>query len=384
MDKFRFVDQALRRRIADNRLRMLSSVVPITDTEIFYQGRKVINFCSNDYLGLSKHPLLRERAGQYLARYGSGATASRLVCGDYDMFRHIEEKIARLKKKEAALVFNSGFQANVSIIPAIADSNSIVFSDALNHNSIIQGIRLSRAKTVIFPHNDMNELRKLLLMHVQDGMRAIIVTESVFSMDGDLADLDTLRRLANEFNCILVVDDAHATGVMGSHGMGLACGDCSDLIMGTFSKGCGGFGAYVACSKRMRDYLINVATGFIYSTALPPAVLGAVDAALDIVPEMDGARKTLSDNSQMVRTRLRDLGWDTGRSASQIIPVVVGSEKQAMALSSFLLENGILGVAIRPPSVPEGQSRIRISLCAGHTREQIDRMLDAFARFAGA
>jgi len=384
MDKFRFVDQALRRRIADNRLRMLSSVVPITDTEIFYQGRKVINFCSNDYLGLSKHPLLRERAGQYLARYGSGATASRLVCGDYDMFRHIEEKIARLKKKEAALVFNSGFQANVSIIPAIADSNSIVFSDALNHNSIIQGIRLSRAKTVIFPHNDMNELRKLLLMHVQDGMRAIIVTESVFSMDGDLADLDTLRRLANEFNCILVVDDAHATGVMGSHGMGLACGDCSDLIMGTFSKGCGGFGAYVACSKRMRDYLINVATGFIYSTALPPAVLGAVDAALDIVPEMDGARKTLSDNSQMVRTRLRDLGWDTGRSASQIIPVVVGSEKRAMALSSFLLENGILGVAIRPPSVPEGQSRIRISLCAGHTREQIDRMLDAFARFAGA
>lgn len=381
MDKLHFVDDELSLRVAKDRLRALYPVVPLTDTEIYFQGQSVINFCSNDYLGLSMHPVLKERAGQYLARYGSGATASRLVCGDYDIFSFVEAKIARAKQKEAALVFNSGFQANISILPALANHDSVIFSDFLNHNSIIQGARLSRANVVIFPHNDMQELKRLLSKHAQNGVRIIIVTESVFSMDGDIADLATIQMLADEFNAVLVVDDAHATGVMGKNGMGLASGDGADVIMGTFSKGFGGFGACVACSKRLRDYFINVSPGFIYSTALPPAVLGAIDAALDIVPQMEAARETLRVNSDRVRSRLQRMGWDTGASASQIIPVVVGSELKALALSSWLLENGILAVAIRPPSVPEGGSRIRISMCAGHTRAQINRLLDTFSRF---
>ncbi|NOY67873.1 MAG: 8-amino-7-oxononanoate synthase [Deltaproteobacteria bacterium] len=383
MDKFNFVDAELSSRTAKNRLRDLFPVVPLTDVEIDFHGQRVINFCSNDYLGLSMHPALRERAGQYLDKYGSGATASRLVCGDYDIFSFVEAKIARAKHKEAALVFNSGFQANISILPALANHESVIFSDALNHNSIIQGARLSRARVVVFPHNDIHGLKRLLSEHALNGVRIIIVTESIFSMDGDIADLETIRELSYEFNSILVVDDAHATGVMGKNGMGLASGDGADVIMSTFSKGGGGFGACVACSKRLRDYFINVSPGFIYSTALPPAVIGAIDAALDIIPQMDKEREKLCANAGKVRRELHNMGWDTGNSGSQIIPVVVGPEQKALALSSWLFENGILAVAIRPPSVPEGGSRIRISLCAGHSDTHIDRLLDTFDRFKG-
>lgn len=383
MDKFNFVAAELSSRTAKNRLRELFPVVPLTDVEIDSHGQRVINFCSNDYLGLSMHPALRQRAGQYLEKYGTGATSSRLVCGDYDIFSLVEAKIACAKHKEAALVFNSGFQANISILAALANRKSIIFSDELNHNSIIQGARLSRARVVVFPHNDMHALKRLLSEHACDGLRTMIVTESVFSLDGDLADLETISSLANEFNAVLMVDDAHATGVMGKNGMGLASGDGADVIMSTFSKGCGGFGACVACSKRLRDYFINVSSGFIYSTALPPAVIGAIDAALDIVPQMEAERKKLSSNAGRVRKELNGMGWDTGNSGSQIIPVVVGPEQKALALSSWLLENGILAVAIRPPSVPEGGSRIRISLCAGHSDTHIDRLLDTFDRFKG-
>jgi len=383
MDKFHFVDSELSSRVDKNRLRDLIPVIPLTDVEIYFRGKSVINFCANDYLGLSMHPALKERAGQYMDKYGSGATSSRLVCGDYDIFSSVEKKIARAKQKEAALVFNSGFQANISILAALANRDSVIFSDALNHNSIIQGARLSRAKVVVFPHNDMHALKRLLAKHVQNGARTLIVTESVFSMDGDIADLETIGGLSDEFNAILVVDDAHATGVMGKNGMGLASGDSVDVIMSTFSKGCGSFGACVACSKRLRDYFVNVSPGFIYSTALPPAVIGAIDAALDIVPEMEAEREELCANAGRVRREFQAMGWDTGNSASQIIPVVAGPEQKALALSSWLLENGILAVAIRPPSVPEGGSRIRISLCAGHTDAHIDRLLDAFRRFGG-
>ncbi len=341
-------------------------------------GRVLDNFSSNDYLGLSMHPLLRERAMAYTDRYGSGATASRLICGTMDCCMALESKLAALKGTETALIYNSGYQANISLLPALADRRSLILSDRLNHNSLIKGAMLSRCRVIPYRHNDPDHLKSLLEENMHKGhSRLIIATESVFSMDGDCAHIGVLSELAKDFGAWLMVDDAHATGVMGKRGMGLTCGEEVDLAVGTFGKAGGSFGAYVACRRKLRDYLVNCCSGFIYTTALPPAVLGAIDAALDLIPGLDRERTRLHAQANRLRTALNKRGFNTGGSVTQIIPVILGHETGTMSMSQKLERCGILASAIRPPTVPPGGSRIRLSLSAAHSRDQLDRLTRA-------
>ncbi len=379
-DRFAFIREELDSRRERHLLRRLRTVTPLSATHIALDGRTMLNFCSNDYLGLSKHPLLRERAMDFMETYGMGATASRLVCGTFDGVQQVERKLANLKGAEASLILNSGFQANVTVLPALADKQSLILSDTLNHNSLINGARLCRCRVLRFRHNDPAHLRSLLEENPKENYsRILIITESVFSMDGDCSDIPALSALADEFGALLIVDEAHATGVCGPKGMGLTCGHDVALTIGTFGKACGSFGAYVVGSRDMCDFIVNCCPGFIYSTALPPAVIGAIDAALDLIPDMEDERRRLHANAEHLRRALNAMGWETGHSSSQIIPVLVGDEPATLALSAWLEENGVLAVAIRPPTVPRGESRIRISLSAAHTREHVDRLIHLFA-----
>lgn len=383
-DKFGFVDTEMEKRRIAHQVRRLKTISPKSGVELYVDGRPMINFCSNDYMALSKHPLLRQRAGEFMERYGNGSTASRLVCGTYDCFVSVEEKLAALKGTESSLIFNSGYQANVSVLPAITDRKSLILSDRLNHSSLIQGALLSRCDKVRFRHNDMDHLKTLLEKNKSRGYsRILIVTESVFSMDGDESDIDKLVELAEAYRAILVIDEAHATGVLGKKGMGLTCGKNVDVVIGTFGKACGSFGSYIACSKKLKEYLINCCTGFIYSTALPPGVIGCIDAALDILPNMDHERRELHSKADFIRSSLHKLGWGTENSTTQIIPVIVGEEEKTMALSEWLESNGIFAIPIRPPTVEKGKSRIRLSLSAGHTWEHVKKLAGAFEAWRG-
>jgi 8-amino-7-oxononanoate synthase len=349
--------------------------------KIEMKGKYLDNFCSNDYLGLSQHTHLKEKAAHYLDRYGSGSTASRLICGSTSVFEHLEKKLALFKGTEDSLIFNSGFQANISVIPALTDKRSIIFSDRLNHNSIIQGVLLARCDIVKYRHNDLNDLSEHLKRAAHsDYSRKVIVTESVFSMDGDISDIQQLVHLAEEHNAILIVDEAHATGVLGEKGSGL-CNGQVDLVMGTFGKALGGFGSYIACSAQIKHYLINCCGGFIYTTALPPAVLGAIEGALELVPGMAKERSRLHDNCHKVRASLQKSGWDTINSNSQIIPVVIGTEEETLELSAYLENNGILATAIRPPTVERGKSRIRLTLSAAHSDDQLEHLMSVFNKW---
>jgi 8-amino-7-oxononanoate synthase len=377
MNKFDFIDSELSRRDSAQQHRYLKSITPLADACCEVDGRRMVNFSSNDYLGLARHPKLQEGAQAFSTRYGSGSTASRLICGSLECFSLVEEKLAELKQVESVLIFNSGFQANVSIIPALAQSDSLILSDSLNHNSIIQGISLAGCDKIVYDHNDLDQLEKLLAEN-EHRPRKLIVTESVFSMDGDQTDIDRMIAIAAEHNAILIVDEAHATGVLGHRGMGLTAGKQVDIIIGTFGKALGSFGAYIASTEKVRDYLINCCGGFVYSTALPPAVLGAIDAALSLAPEMDEARSRLQDNSEYLRNMLQQLGYDTGNSTTQIIPVLIGEESSTLAMSAKLEDAGFLATPIRPPTVPVGESRIRLALSAAHSRKQIDGLIDVF------
>ena len=349
----------------------------------------LLNVSSNDYLGLSQHPLLKARAGAWAAEYGAGAGASRLVTGTLAPHVAVETRLAALKGTEAALLFASGWQANASVLAALlrlpgpgnGNQPPLVFCDALNHASLHHGCRAAGRSQIVFRHNDMDHLADLLAAHQGTRARRFIVTESVFSMDGDTADLPALRALADRHGAFLYLDEAHATGVLGPRGMGLAgtVPGGVDLAMGTFSKALGGFGAYVAGSQAMCDWLVNRASGFIHTTALPPAVLGAMDAALELVPGMDAQRARLTAIATRVRAALAALGIDHGASSTQIVPAIVGPEALALALSERLRDAGVLAVAIRPPTVPAGTSRLRLALSAAHTDAEIGHLLDALA-----
>ncbi len=379
-NKYSFLRQALNKRRNDGQLRALRSIESCSAATLMINGRELLNFSSNDYLGLTQRPEIKEGAIAYVERFGAGCGASRLVCGNFHFFETLEERLASLKGQESALLFNSGFQANVSIIAALADRHALIVADRLCHNSIIQGAILSRARLVRFKHNDSAQLRTILDNTPPPQGPTLIITESVFSMDGDRSNLAELHEIAAEYGALLYVDEAHATGVFGPSGMGLACdGRKADLVMGTFGKGCGSFGAYLACPRQVREYLINYGQGFIYSTALPPAAAGAIAAALDLLPSLENERRYLQESARYLREGLRNLGFSTGSSNSQIIPLYTGTGGRVLELSNYLEEQGILGVAIRPPTVEPGQDRIRLALSALHTRAHLDRLLDVLA-----
>ena len=366
--------------------RALLPVRPDGAGRIRRAGRTLLNFSSNDYLGLASHPLLVERACGWARLWGAGSTASRLVCGTLELHAEVEAKLARLKWTEAALLFNSGWQANAAVLPALFDrellgGDALVFTDRLNHASLHHGCAAAGVRQIRFRHNDLDHLDALLTQRAGEPGTRFIVTESVFSMDGDRADVPALAELAERHGAFLFLDEAHATGVLGPRGMGLAAlGEGRvDLAMGTFSKALGGFGAYVAGSKALCDYLVNRCGGLIYATALPPAVLGAMDAALDLVPTLDAERARLQAMAERLRAAFHGLGIDTGGSSTQIVPAITGAEEDALTLSRRLEERGILGIAIRPPTVPPGTSRLRFALSAAHSDADLEALTGAVA-----
>lgn len=365
-----------------HRLRTLRPVGVTTAGHTTVGGKDVVNFSSNNYMGLANHPELIRRAQAWTEAWGVGSTASRLVCGNLELFERVEDKLAQGKKSAAALVFNSGFQANSAILASLLDrhvlkSKPLVFSDRLNHASIHHGCRAAGISQIRYGHNDLNHLEALLKKYATKPCARFIVSETVFSMDGDRADVAGLLALKERFGAFLYLDEAHAAGVLGPDGFGLAAAFPGqvDLVMGTFSKGLGGFGAYAACSKELREYLINHCSGFIYATALPPSVLGAMDAALELLPGMTDQRAWVLHASERVRQAFRHLGLSVGHSSTQIVPLWLGDESRTLEVSQLLEEAGILGIAIRPPTVPPGSSRIRFSLTASHSEADIERLI---------
>ncbi|ACB53499.1 8-amino-7-oxononanoate synthase [Crocosphaera subtropica ATCC 51142] len=381
--KLEFIEKELQERRNNNNLRELNAIYPKDAVTAIKNGKPLINFSSNDYLGLSKHPQIITTSQDYLNRYGTGSTASRLVTGNYDIHKKLEEKIAKLCGKEAALLFNTGFQANSTIIPALVNQKSLVLCDRLVHNSILQGILLSKAQWKRYKHNDLSHLETLLKKAVSQGYnRILIITETVFSMEGDRSDVDSLIQLSQQYNTLLYLDDAHALGIMGDKGMGLTAQKPGiDISLGTFGKAMGSFGAFITTSKLMRDYLINCCPGFIYTTALPPAVIGSIDAAFDIIPSLDQEREYLLQKVDYLQNNLRNLGYQVINSSSPIIPVMIGNEKKTLQLSQFLEKNGILATAIRPPTVPQNTARIRLVLSSQHQPEHINYLIQLLQQY---
>ncbi|MGD0274042.1 MAG: 8-amino-7-oxononanoate synthase [Gaiellaceae bacterium] len=341
-------------------------------------GARLVNLSSNNYLGLAGHPLLIEAAAKGAAR-GAGSGSSRLVTANDPETAALDEKIAAFKGSEAALLVGSGYLANVGVLAALADRDTAVFSDRLNHASIVDGVRLSGAQAHRYRHLDLDQLEELL--RSSSAERKLIVTDTIFSMDGDTAPLTELVELKNRYDALLVLDDAHGGGVFGPNGEGYAhelglAGEI-ELTIGTFSKAFGAYGAYVAASRALIDQLVSSCRTLIYSTALPPSVVASIDAAIELVREVGDRREALRKKSERFRTRLAEIGFDTGASTTQIVPAIVGSSERALELARALEERGVLAVAIRPPTVPTGQARIRFSLMASHSDHDLELALEA-------
>ena len=345
--------------------------------------RGLIDVASNDYLGLRRHPALIERACDWTRRFGAGSGASRLITGTTEAQLAVEARLAAFKGTEAALVLGSGFQANATLLPMLLAEmgDALVYADRLNHASLHHGLAVAGVRQIRFRHNDLDHLDTLLRRDAGKPGWRLIVTESVFSMDGDRADLRGLHALAERHGAALYLDEAHATGVLGPNGAGLAAAlpGHGALVMGTLGKALGGFGAYVAGSQALIDLVVTRCAGFIYATAPPPSVFGALDAALDLVPEMDEARARLLALGEAVRATLAGAGLDHGASTTQIVPVIL---RDPLAAQTYLEEAGFRAIAIRPPTVPAGSSRLRLSLSAALTDEEVDRLLTALPGLA--
>ena len=356
-------------------------------TRIVLDGRDLINFGSNDYLGLASDERLIEAASVASEREGWGGGASPLVSGRGESHADLERRLAAFEGAEAALVFPSGFAANAGVVPALVDEGDAIYGDVKNHASLIDGCRLSKAARFVYPHRDCRVLETML----RDGQRfrrRLIVTDSLFSMDGDLAPLAQIAELAERYDAMLMVDEAHATGVFGPNGCGVvehlavACPALKGRVhvrMGTLSKALGSGGGFVCGTQALIDWLANRARTYVFSTAQPPAASAAASAALDIIEREPKRRESLLRNAAALRHRLREDGWNTGHGESQIIPLIIGDAERTMQLATLLREAGFFVPGIRPPSVPEGESLLRLSLCFHHTPEMIGGLTEALA-----
>ena len=350
-------------------------------------GRQVLMLCSNNYLGIAADERLKQSAKQAIETFGCGATGSRLISGNLELCEKLEDTLAAFKGTESALVFTSGYQANVGTVAALAGPGDAIFSDALNHASLIDGARLSRAEIIIYDHCDASDLERRMASRPA-ARRKLILTESVFSMDGDLAPLRDVAFLAKKFGALLMVDEAHATGIFGPTGAGcveaLGLGQQVDVQMGTFSKALGSLGGYIAGTKDLVSYLIHHARSFIFTTGLPPAVLAASTAALEIVRQEPERRQALWRYVRQLREGLQTLGFDMGQEQSQILPLRLGDSHRTMTACRYLLKNGVFAQGIRPPTVPDGTARLRLSPMALHTEQDIEGALAAFGRLQSA
>jgi glycine C-acetyltransferase/8-amino-7-oxononanoate synthase len=340
---------------------------------VVLDGRPVLLLCSNNYLGLADHPRVREAAADAALRWGVGAGSSRLVSGTMTVHKRLERKLASFKGTESALLFGSGYLANLGVVGALARAGEVVFSDELNHASIIDGCRLSRAEVFVYDHNDVEHLEWGL---AQAGPRAaLIVTESVFSMDGDVAPLEEISELAQRYDVRVVVDEAHATGCVGEGGRG-AVADAGlereiDVVIGTLGKALGSYGAFAACDAEVYELLTNCARSLIFSTAPPPPAVAGALAALELLCEQPRRVERLHANAEVLRAELAREGFDVSGSTTQIVPLVVGDASMAMRVCEAALERGVFAQAIRPPTVPAGTSRLRLAVMATHTKDEL-------------
>lgn len=346
---------------------------------VIIEGKNVILLCSNNYLGLAIHPALKKAAQKAIKEYGCGSGASRLISGTMTLHRDLEKKIAQFKGTDYALTFNSGYHANIGVISAFFKEKDIIFSDELNHASIIDGCRLSGAKTVFYRHKDVNSLEMHLKKNV-NFRRKLIVTDGLFSMDGDIAPLPDIAFLSKKYSAITMVDDAHATGVFGKNGNGTVghfeLSNEIDIQVGTLGKAVGSFGAYIAGNKDLMEFLINRSRAFIYTTALPPAVLAASIAALDLIQSKPSLRTKLWRNVDFFKKGLRKRGFLDTKSESQIIPILIGDSKKTIIAGEYLFDRGIFVVGIRPPAVARKKERLRITIMASHTKKDLNFALD--------
>ncbi|MXQ52926.1 8-amino-7-oxononanoate synthase [Shimazuella alba] len=367
-------------QLADkNLIRELKSTAHGTNPVCVREGKTLLNFSSNNYLGLAGHPLLIQAMQNTVE---AGSPSSRLLVGNEAKTQHLEEELAQWQETESALVFSNGYMANLGVLSSFLDRKDAVFSDQLNHASIVDGIRLSGATSFRYRHGNMNHLENLLKKAAKKGFRRkLIVTDAVFSMDGDIAPLRDLVSLKEKYDTALFVDEAHSVGTIGPQGKGLAhhlgISDQIEIHMGTFSKAFGVYGAYVAGKKDWIHYLINHSRSFIYTTALPPSIISAILQSLKLIQQSDRSRHLLKRKSMKFRDELSKYGFNIANSSTQIVPVVIGDSSKSLAFSQKLIANGILSVAIRPPTVPAGSARLRFSLMADHRDDDIQNVIES-------
>jgi glycine C-acetyltransferase/8-amino-7-oxononanoate synthase len=371
--------EEIRSRGLYRRMRMISGP---QGPRVLLDGKPVLLLCSNNYLGLADHPRVREAAAEAAMRYGAGAGASRLVSGNMTIHRRLEEQLAEFKGYESCLLFGSGYLANAGVVSALAREGDVVFSDALNHASIVDGCRLARAETFVYDHLDTEQLEWGLRQ--AEGRGSLIVTDGVFSMDGDVAPLAELVDLAQRYDARVMVDEAHATGTLGPEGRGSVAEagleDEVDVVVGTLGKALGSYGAFVCCDRPMARYLVNTARTLIFSTALPPPAVAAAEAALGLLLDQPRRIDKLQRNSRELQEALAAEGVHAPPSRTHIVPLVVGDATDAVTASEQALEGGVFAQAIRPPTVPEGSSRLRLAVMSSHTGSELREAARTLAR----
>ncbi|HRZ86805.1 MAG TPA: 8-amino-7-oxononanoate synthase [bacterium] len=359
------------------RMRIIASSQEAT---VIISNKRYLSFSSNNYLGLATHPKVKEAAIEAIRKFGCGAASSRLISGTMELHDQLEKRIALFEGKEAAILFPTGYTANVGTITALVGEGDVILLDKLNHASIVDATRLSKAKLLVYPHCDAGKL-DAVLKKCKNYRRKLVITDTVFSMDGDVAPLPKIVDVAKKHDAILMTDEAHATGILGENGRGAGeyyrVDDGVDVKMGTLSKAIGSLGGFVVGTNELIEFLRNKARSFIYTTALPPAVCAASIAALDIIEDEPQLRDAYWENVAYVRDGLKQIGFDTMKSETQIIPILIGDERKTMEISKFLYDQQILIPGIRFPTVPKGKARLRLTIMATHTKEDLIRLLSA-------
>ena len=383
MAKLDFLDELITGLKEQNLYNTIRTIESSMDAWIKVDGKRVLNMCANNYLGFANHPKLKEAAQKAIEDYGVGPTAVRSIAGTMTLHNELEQKLAKFKNVEAAISFQSGFIANQAVIPTLTGAEDVIFSDALNHASIIDGCRLSKAPTVRYAHNDPADLDAKLQEH-QSARRKLIISDGVFSMDGDIAPMDEIVKVAAKYDALTMVDDAHGEGVLGDSGRGIAdhfgLHNKVDIEVGTLSKAFGVVGGYVAGKAKIVEYLRQRARPFLFSSAVPPADVAACIAAVDILLESDELVQRLWSNANFFRNKMQELGFNTGQTQTPITPIIIGDAAKAVAFSKTLFENGIFAMSIVFPTVPRGTERIRVMNSATHSTEDLNYAIGAFEK----
>lgn len=381
-DRLRLTLEEIRKK---GNYRTIRYVKPLSGSRIRYMGKEFLNLCSNSYLSLHVHPDVIRAAKEAADEYGAGTCSSRSISGSIDLYQVLEEEIASYKGYERALAFSTGYMANMGVIATLADEGDVIFTDELNHSSLIDSMRLSRAKKVIYRHRDMEDLEKKIKRSQSKGVR-FVVSESVFSMDGDLAPIGDLMALKEKYGLQFILDDAHGTGVFGEKGRGgeelFGLSGRMDVQMATFGKAFGSFGAFALGDGVVIEYLINRARTFMYTTALSPSVLAASIAAVRLIKGDTSLKDELWKNIDYLRRKLIDTGFDLKDSVGPIVPIVVGEDGKTIEMQQILMEKGVFIQAVRPPTVPPGTSRLRLTIVRSFTEEEMDLAVEALKHAA--